>query len=155
MHCEIGGTQGPLGYVSALGATRLVHWLILVAPSCLRSHNARYIMLKSLNKPYLRILGSDPCDTPPQVQKVFHWTQHSLIHCTYLQKVWSQSILTVRSKSAQSNAICTYGKVSSGSLASGMNPKVPFTVFTHMQILPIFSPAWASTTRGSSRGSTG
>ena len=50
MHCEIGGTQGPLGYVSALGATRLVHWLILVAPSCLRSHNARYIMLKSLIK---------------------------------------------------------------------------------------------------------
>ena len=48
MHCEIGGTKGPLGYVSALGATRLVHWLILVAPSCLRSHNARYIMLKSL-----------------------------------------------------------------------------------------------------------
>ena len=48
MHCEIGGTQGPLGYVNALGATRLVHWLILVAPSCLRSHNARYIMLKSL-----------------------------------------------------------------------------------------------------------
>ena len=43
-------TQGPLGYVNALGATRLVHWLILVAPSCLRSHNARYIMLKSLNK---------------------------------------------------------------------------------------------------------
>ena len=25
-----------------------MHWLILVAPSCLRSHNARYIMLKSL-----------------------------------------------------------------------------------------------------------
>ena len=48
MHCEIGGTQGPLGYVSALGAMRLVHWLILVAPSCLRSHNAQYIMLKSL-----------------------------------------------------------------------------------------------------------
>ena len=39
----------PLGYVSALGATRLVHWLILVAPSCLRSHNARYIMIKYLN----------------------------------------------------------------------------------------------------------
>ena len=34
--------------------TRLVHWLILVAPSCLRSHNARYIMLKSLrNAHYL------------------------------------------------------------------------------------------------------
>ena len=49
VHCEIGGTQGPLGYVNALGATRLVHWLILVAPSCLRSHNTRYIMLKSLN----------------------------------------------------------------------------------------------------------
>ena len=49
MHCEIGATQGPLGYVNALGATRLVHWLILVAPSCLRSHNARYIMLKSLS----------------------------------------------------------------------------------------------------------
>ena len=27
----------------------LVHWLILMAPSCLQSHNARYIMLKSLN----------------------------------------------------------------------------------------------------------
>ena len=39
MHCEIGGTQGPLGYVSALVA----------APSCLRSHNARYTMLKSLS----------------------------------------------------------------------------------------------------------
>ena len=50
MHCEIGGTQGPLEYLNALGATRLVHWLILVAPSCLRSHNARYIMLKSLNR---------------------------------------------------------------------------------------------------------
>ena len=42
--------QGPLEYVNALGATRLVHWLILVVSSCLRSHNARYIMLKSLNK---------------------------------------------------------------------------------------------------------
>ena len=37
-------------YVNALGRTRLVHWLILVAPSCLRSRNARYILLKSLNK---------------------------------------------------------------------------------------------------------
>ena len=45
---DVSCTQGPLGYASALGATRLVHWLILVAPSCLRSHNARYIMLKSL-----------------------------------------------------------------------------------------------------------
>ena len=49
MHEIAWTTQGPLGYVSALGATRLVHWLILVAPSCLRSHNARYIMLKSLS----------------------------------------------------------------------------------------------------------
>ena len=49
MHCEIGGTQGPLRYVRALGATRLVHWLILVSASCLWSHNARYIMLKSLS----------------------------------------------------------------------------------------------------------
>ena len=48
MHCEIGGTQGPLGYFNALGATRLVHWLILVTTSCLRSHNVRYIMLQSL-----------------------------------------------------------------------------------------------------------
>ena len=40
--------QGPLGYVSARGATRLVHWLILMAPWCLRAHNAWYIMLKSL-----------------------------------------------------------------------------------------------------------
>ena len=47
MHCEIGGTQGPLRYVSALGATRLVHWQILVAPSC-QSYKAHYIMLKSL-----------------------------------------------------------------------------------------------------------
>ena len=47
MHCEIEGTQGPLGYISACGATRLVHWLIPVAPSCLQSHNAQYIMLKS------------------------------------------------------------------------------------------------------------
>ena len=31
-NCEVGGTQEPLGYVSALGATRLMHWLILVAP---------------------------------------------------------------------------------------------------------------------------
>ena len=49
VHCEIGCTQGPLGYVSALSAACLVHWLILVAPWCLRSHDARYIMLKSLN----------------------------------------------------------------------------------------------------------
>ena len=50
-------TQGPLGYVNALGATRLVHWLILVAPSCLRSHNARYIMLKSVyNMNYLVLI---------------------------------------------------------------------------------------------------
>ena len=61
MHCKIGGTQGPLGYVNALGATRLVHWLILVAPSCLRSHNARYIMLKSLIKSCCR---SDPMHIP-------------------------------------------------------------------------------------------
>ena len=40
----------PLGYVSRLGATRLVHWLALVAPSCLRSHNARYVMLKSFKQ---------------------------------------------------------------------------------------------------------
>ena len=53
VHCAIGGTQGPLGYVSALGARRLVHWLILMTPSCLRSHNACYIMLKSLNKTWL------------------------------------------------------------------------------------------------------
>ena len=32
---------------------RLVHWLILVAPSYLRSHNARYIMLKSLSCTFL------------------------------------------------------------------------------------------------------
>ena len=60
MHCEIGGTQGPLGYVSALGATRLVHWLILVASSCLRSHNARYIMLKSLSMGIVQVMGNQP-----------------------------------------------------------------------------------------------
>ena len=37
MHCEVGSTQGPLGYVS----TRRVHWRIRVAPECLRSHNTR------------------------------------------------------------------------------------------------------------------
>ena len=48
--------SGALGYVNALGATRLVHWLILVAPSCLRSHNARYIMLKSLIKNIVTVI---------------------------------------------------------------------------------------------------
>ena len=33
---------------SVHSATRLMHWLIPVAPSHLRSHNVRYIMLKSL-----------------------------------------------------------------------------------------------------------
>ena len=47
VHCEIGGTKGPRGSVSARGAKRRVHWRIRVAPECLRSHNARYIMLKS------------------------------------------------------------------------------------------------------------
>ena len=50
-------TQGSLGYVNALGVTRLVHWLIMMAPSCLRSHNARYIMLKSdYNMNYLVLI---------------------------------------------------------------------------------------------------
>ena len=57
MHCEIGGTKGPLGSVNALGATRLVHWRIRVALECLRSHNARYIMLKSeYNMNYLVLI---------------------------------------------------------------------------------------------------
>ena len=57
MHCEIGGTKGPRGSVNALGATRLVHWLILVAPKCLRSHNARCIMLKfDYNMNYLVLI---------------------------------------------------------------------------------------------------
>ena len=51
MHCEIGGTHGPLGYIRELGAMRLLHWVILVALLCLRFHNARYIRLKSLTKP--------------------------------------------------------------------------------------------------------
>ena len=41
-------TQGPPGYVSALDTSRLAYWLILVTLLCLQSHNARYIMLKSL-----------------------------------------------------------------------------------------------------------
>ena len=49
-HCEIEGTQGPLGYVSVREATLFVHWLILVAPSNLRSPNGRCIMLKPLIK---------------------------------------------------------------------------------------------------------
>ena len=47
MHCEIGGTKGPRGSGNARGAKRRVQWRIRVAPECLRSHNARYIMLKS------------------------------------------------------------------------------------------------------------
>ena len=46
--CEIGGTQGPLEYVNARGATRLVHWLILVRASDL--HNARATILNPFNK---------------------------------------------------------------------------------------------------------
>ena len=46
-HCEIGGTKGPRWSVIALGAICLVHWRIRKAPECLRSHNARYIMIKS------------------------------------------------------------------------------------------------------------
>ena len=41
---------GPLGHIGALGATRLVQRLIFVAPSCLPSHNAPYIILKSMTK---------------------------------------------------------------------------------------------------------
>ena len=56
--------RGPLGYVNALGATRLVHWLILLAPSCLRSHNARYIMLKSLIKIFIVVTNHKLIDRP-------------------------------------------------------------------------------------------
>ena len=42
------GTQRALRYISTLGAFCLLHWLIPIAPSCLQSRNARYIMLKSL-----------------------------------------------------------------------------------------------------------
>ena len=48
MLSEIGGTQGLFKYVSALVAMRLMHWLILIAPSCLWPYNAQYIMLKYL-----------------------------------------------------------------------------------------------------------
>ena len=48
----------PLWYVTALGFTGLVHWLILVAPLCLWSHNAWYIMLKSFNKTQPRSICS-------------------------------------------------------------------------------------------------
>ena len=41
------GSEALAGYSDMSGATRLVHWLILVVPSCLRSHNAWYIMRKS------------------------------------------------------------------------------------------------------------
>ena len=55
MHCEIGGTKGPRGSVNA--PTRRVHWRIRVAPECLQSHNARYIMLKSeYNMNYLVLI---------------------------------------------------------------------------------------------------
>ena len=45
--CEIEGTQGPLGYISTLST---MHFFILVASPCLRSHNAQHTtILKSLN----------------------------------------------------------------------------------------------------------
>ena len=66
---DVACTQGPLGYVSALGAMRLVHWLILIAPSCLRSHNARYIMLKSLSNVYFNISQ----DTPRYIWNLNIW----------------------------------------------------------------------------------
>ena len=47
MFCEMGSTQGSLRYVSALNTMHLVPWLILIAPLCLWSLNARYIILKS------------------------------------------------------------------------------------------------------------
>ena len=79
MHCEIGGAQGPLGFVSALGATRLVHWLILVAPLCLRSHNARYIMLKSLSLTVAYSIiysGSDQRKHQSSASLAFVWGIH-------------------------------------------------------------------------------
>ena len=88
MHCEIGGTQGPLGYVSALGATRLVHWLILVAPSCLRSHNARYIMLKSLSDATWRHRSDQ---TMVQFKCWFRWW---LVACRHQAITWANTELS-------------------------------------------------------------
>ena len=48
--------------LEASRATRIRHWVILVAPSCLRSDNAQYIMLKSSN----RKLTSLARTIPPQ-----------------------------------------------------------------------------------------
>ena len=45
----------------------IVHWLILVAPSCLRSHNARYITLKSLN------INQCCFIVDWNLSKIFHW----------------------------------------------------------------------------------
>ena len=92
MHCEIGGTQGPLGYVSALGATRLVPWLILVAPSCLRSHNARYIMLKSLNNTFLAwvvILYTQ------QFSQILDWARNKGSGYILQVQLWLQASITV------------------------------------------------------------
>ena len=76
VHCEIGGTQGPLGFVSALGAMHLMHCLVLVAPSYLRSHNARYIMLKSLS-----------------VTIWHHRPRLTLVQIMALSPVWCQAII--------------------------------------------------------------
>ena len=94
MHCEIGGTQGPLGYVSALGATRLVHWLILVAPSCLRSHNAQYIMLKSL----IHMLAKGAPNVPPTSTEWINWNANFCWFCSTKYKKVGNAFMFVLDK---------------------------------------------------------
>ena len=48
MHCEMGGTQCLLRYVSALNVMRFMLQLILIVPSCFQSHNASHMILNSL-----------------------------------------------------------------------------------------------------------
>ena len=106
--------SGPLGYVSAWGATRLVHWLILVAPSCLRSHNARYIMLKSLIISYMPLTWNNIALFYAYVRDVYQTDQPTIwprfciynLNCmlmiTYFTVAWSQKYLY----STNANRVC-------------------------------------------------
>ena len=63
-------------------ATRLVHWLILVASSCFPSYNARYIMLKSFNK---RCHSFSPEFVPSLVTPVCYLVYHEI--CNWFSSI--------------------------------------------------------------------
>ena len=90
--------------------------------------------IRQSSKPYLRTFGNNPRDTLPQVRKTFDWAQCKLPACTvqfgpsayglwvrtYNKLLYCKSFPTLCSYRAQSNEICTYGRLSHGCL-----PRVP------------------------------